>query len=109
MPLLFHCLVQLNNDQVLLVGGMNDQKEAEDDTYLFDYPSRTWKGGPPLKHARYGHGCGSFFQETSYGQLEMMVLVASGKNSAEERLPVEQINMIHDTEWSLGKPIQSFI
>ena len=52
MPLLFHCLVQLNNDQVLLVGGMNDQKEAEDDTYLFDYPSRTWKGGPPLKHAR---------------------------------------------------------
>ena len=104
MPLLFHCLVQLNNDQVLLVGGMNDQKEAEDDTYLFDYPSRTWKGGPPLKHARYGHGCGSFFKETSYGQLEMMVLVASGKNSAEERLPVEQINMIHDTEWSLGKP-----
>eukprot|EP00093_Oithona_nana_P009447 09447.XXX_522480_521971_1 [CDS] Oithona nana genome sequencing. len=39
----------------------------------------------------------------------MMVLVASGKNSAEERLPVEQINMIHDTEWSLGPQFPYYV
>ena len=102
-PLLFHCLAQLNKDQVILVGGMNDQEEAENGTYLFDYPSRTWKVGPPLNHARYGHGCGSFFNETSLGHFELVVMVASGKNSWEERLPVEQINVIRDNEWSLGK------
>ena len=107
MPLLFHCLVQLNNDQVLLAGGMNDLEEAVDDTYLFDYPSRTWKDGPKLNYARYGHGCGSFFNETSYGHLELVVLVASGKNSRQENLPVEQLNMIHDKNWHLGKPNQT--
>ena len=105
-PLHFHCLIQLNPDQVLLVGGLNDRGEPVDKTYLFDYPSKTWTEGPPLNYERYGQACGSFYMETSRGHFELVALVVGGRNFRNlkwARTPVEHINMIRDQKWSLGK------
>ena len=47
-----HCLVKINDNQVLLVGGLSpDGPEAK--TYLFDFKTLTWYPGADLEHPRY--------------------------------------------------------
>ena len=46
-----HCLVKINDNQVLLVGGLSpDGPEAK--TYLFDFNTLTWHDGPDLGYPR---------------------------------------------------------
>jgi hypothetical protein len=54
-----HCLIKINEKQVMLVGGLSfNGPEAR--TYLFDFDTMTWYPGFNLTYPRYGHSCGLF-------------------------------------------------
>ena len=102
----WHCAVKLNEHQVMLTGGMNGEELAQDQVYLFDYYTMNWQLGPALHHPRYGHSCGSFYNETSLTRLDLTVVVVGGQNPSDDGVSrsMERINLMQDVDWSAGKP-----
>ena len=101
----WHCVVKLNEYQVMVIGGMNGDELATNEVYLFNYHSMNWQLGPSLHHARYGHSCGSFYNETAVARLDLTLVVVGGQNPSDDGVSqsVEKINLMRDITWSAGR------
>jgi hypothetical protein len=55
-----HCLIKLDSDTVLLVGGSNEAGLPSHYSWSYNFINGTWTLGPPLWESRYGHFCGKF-------------------------------------------------
>ena len=69
-----HCLVKLNEETVIMIGGANwSNSQYYHETWLFHVKNESWTEGPPVNSKREGHMCGIIdFNNTQ------MVVVAGG-------------------------------
>ena len=93
-----HCLIKINDKQVLLVGGLGfDGPQAK--TYLFDFDTMTWFPGVDLLRARFGHSCGMIKR----GESATAVVVGGSNpylNYVENS--VEMLDLELGTQWKYG-------
>ncbi len=78
--LFHHCLVQVNDSTLLLVGGISNQREDSKDSYYFDVNLEIWTRGPDLAIARHTHACGRLKDKGFKNGT--MIVVAGGKKEA---------------------------
>ena len=97
-----HCLIKINEKQVMLVGGLSSNG-PEARTYLFDFDTMTWYPGVNLTYPRYGHSCGLFKKGGS-----ATAVVVGGSNpvfafvqKSVEMLDLEMVG--HGIQWYHGK------
>ena len=99
MPLHSHCTVQINEFQVLLIGGMNEEMKAQNSTFLYDFHLNEWTQGPDLITARYGHVCGLVYDRKN----EPILVVAGGLNPlAKVSTSLELLKLKSAKEWIEG-------
>ena len=97
-----HCLIKLNENQVMLVGGFSSNG-PEARTYLFDFDTMTWYPGVNLTYPRYGHSCGLFKKG---GSATAVVVGGSNPDFAFVQKSVEMLdleNTGHSIKWYHGK------
>ena len=97
-PLVFHCLIKINETHVLSTGGFNEEVNVFNSTYLFDFNTMEWTSGPTLLEERMSHSCGSFQMGDS-----TVLLVAGGvkvENKAE--IQIQSVEVLNTNEWNSG-------
>ena len=97
-----HCLIKLNEKQVMLVGGLSSNG-PEARIYLFDFDTMTWYPGVNLIYPRYGHSCGLFKKG---GSATAVVVGGSNPDFAFVQKSVEMLDLEmvgHGIQWYLGK------
>jgi hypothetical protein len=87
MSLQGHCLIQVDSDTVLLVGGSNEVGLPSHYSWSYNFINGTWSVGPPLWESRYGHFCGKF---KAYQNKRTFAVVAGGQSVALTREEQEQ-------------------
>lgn len=98
IPLQLHCLVKLNDDQVVFIGGKTTNGTVNS-TFLYDFTNAQWIRGPDLQVPRFGQFC-TLIQT----HLGFLILVVGGKNRHEKTLmTMEWLRLDHDHEWKSGE------
>ncbi len=98
-PIMYHCLIKINETHVLSTGGYNLRDNnyiVTNSTILFDFITKKWTPGPSLQEARITHGCGSFRLGDS-----TILLVASGTWSKQGE-DTRSVEILNTDEWSKG-------
>ena len=90
-----HCMIQYQEDAIILIGGEQEGKSNSDKTWIID-PTNGFNitEGPSLKEGRWRHSCGKMKDE--YGNV--LVVVAGGY----KRDSVEVLNTTLMKEWVYG-------
>ena len=97
-----HCLIKINEKQIMLVGGLSSNG-PEARTYLFDFDTMIWYPGVNLIYPRYGHSCGLFKKG---GSATAVVVGGSHPDFAFVQKSVEMLNLEmvgHGIGWYHGK------
>jgi len=52
-----HCIVKLDQSQIMLIGGTDNENRARSETLIFDLEDQEWSDGPRMRQGRWHHGC----------------------------------------------------
>ena len=105
-----HCVVELNKNEVMIIGGQNNDNrpglkeigiESERKTRIYNNITRDWRDGPNLNSKRRGSACAMF--RSSLHENRMVVLVAGG-SAGDTTDTVEILDYsLGDASWALSK------
>ena len=56
-PVAGHCLIALNNEEVMSIGGIDANGWSLNETWIYNINNDTWRPGKQMSHSRYYHGC----------------------------------------------------
>ena len=92
-----HCIIPLNTQEYLLVGG-NSNQGISAKTFIYDFTNGVWRNGPNLNFARNSHACGIMMVNSK------SVAVVSGGLSENGALDsTEFLNVELSEKWEIGK------
>ena len=91
VPMMAHCIVQLNTSMLMFI--------SEKKTFFYNIPSQTWTNGADTNHVRSYSGCGLMTMGSD------RIVVASGGFEIESRSTTELLNLddSNGLKWSAGK------
>ena len=94
-----HCVVALNDDMILVIGGYSGQRERR--TFLYNLLTEKWSNGPELAQERVDHACGVYDNGEN-----LLIYVIGGFDGSEALDSVEVTTLENDgtfKEWYPGK------
>ena len=95
LPMYGHCLVQINETTILLIGGKSSEVLSR--TYFLQEDSEQWVSGPELEFPRYLHSCGM--------QGNSLVVVSGGRNENDLEMDAVEMLDLKSLEWISGNII----
>jgi len=98
VPLQTHCVVRLDNDTAMVIGGVSALPYTT--TYFFDIASETYSHGPDLLNNRYYHNCAVF--QSAKHENRPVVAVTGGTGSTSTTRIVEILDYTTENpQWTL--------
>ena len=97
-----HCVVALSDKSVMVIGGETSTYQYNA-TFLYNFETNSWIGGPELSKGRKNHACTSFERDGT-----TTVYVVGGNDDSFQRLNSVEIAMIDKDsifgswEWKIG-------
>ena len=69
-----HCLVALNNAEVMSIGGIGGNNRSLSETWIYNMNSDAWDEGKPMLSSRFYHGCSTITDKDGHNYI----IVAGG-------------------------------
>ena len=88
------CVVQVDDDQTMLIGGYSEDLDAARKTWVFRHSSQMWREGPELHHDHGYAGCGKMY--SAFHNMDTIV-VAGGRIT--EMIDIQNLDQ---NKWHLG-------
>lgn len=100
-----HCVVELNGEETMVVGGSSEYAQFSSKTWIFNWGLEKWRHGPPLMQGRSGHVCGRVFRHNS--ELDSEIVVVSGRKGehVSDALRTSEFLDLKQYRWNEGPKV----
>ena len=69
-----HCMVLVDESNVLVAGGMLDTNFCTSQTFFYNFNSSEWRNGPDLKLKRAKHACGMVQKDGNTNEVQALLM-----------------------------------
>ena len=100
-----HCMLEIDNVQVMITGGLDmngGDAKAISNTFVYDFSKSEWSSGPDMVNSRYNHGCATL----KFSDLNVLVVAGGISNSKSTLASVELLLSEPNGQmsmWIIGK------
>ena len=74
VAILRHCMVLVDDSNILLVGGIIDEELYSNKTLFYNFDSKLWRYGPDLKVPRRSHACGMVKKDANTNEVQRFII-----------------------------------
>ena len=96
-PLYMHAIVSIEEDETMVVGGVNSNRTTTDSdlTHIYNHRMKRWTNGPTLNIERHSHAA---FIVTDLATEERLVIAAGGFHG----VSINSTEILIDNIWNIG-------
>ena len=97
-----HCMVKIDENRILLAGGVDQMNKPQHFAYIYDTSTNTWEAVESMTEPRYALSC-ALIEENK-------VMVVGGIGRSGERLSSSEIFNVAENSWEAGPllPVWTF-